>query len=131
MDFITTEHAPRPAGAYGQAVVVNGFVFTAGMAPVDPQTGDVIGNGIAEQTQHTLNNLQAVLEAAGSSIDQVVKVTVHLEDVERDWPEFDTVFGKRFNGHRPARTAVGSRLGDILVEIDAIAVASTPPNNNR
>jgi reactive intermediate/imine deaminase len=124
MDFITTERAPRPAGSYGQAVVANGFVFTAGMAPVDPHTGQVIGNGIAEQTEHTLNNLQAVLEASGSSIEQVVKVTVHLEDVERDWPDFDTAFGNRFNGHRPARTAVGSRLGDILVEIDAIAVVA-------
>lgn len=127
MDIIATERAPRPAGAYGQAVVANGFVFTAGMAPVDPDTGDVIGDGIAEQTQHTLDNLRAVLEAAGSGIDQVVKVTVHLEDVERDWPEFDAVFGKYFAGHRPARTAVGSRLGDILVEIDAIAIAPNKP----
>ncbi|MBU8833265.1 RidA family protein [Mycolicibacterium goodii] len=124
MDIITTQRAPRPAGAYGQAVVANGFVFTAGMAPVDADTGDVIGNGIVEQTEHTLNNLRAVLEAAGSSIDRVVKVTVHLEDVERDWPAFDAVFGKFFGGHRPARTAVGSRLGDILVEIDAIAVVA-------
>jgi 2-iminobutanoate/2-iminopropanoate deaminase len=122
MEIITTEHAPRPAGAYGQAVVAAGFVFTAGMAPVHPQTGEVIGNEIREQTQHTLNNLQAVLEAAGSSLNQVVKVTVHLEDIERDWAEFDDVFAERFDGHRPARTAVGSRLGDILVEIDAVAL---------
>ncbi len=91
---------------------------------MDPVTGKVIGEGIREQTRRTLDNLEAVLESAGSSLSQVVKVTVHLEDVERDWPEFDAVFGERFEGHRPARTAVGSRLGDILVEIDAIALAS-------
>jgi len=123
MKLISTDRAPEPAGAYGQAVVASGFIFTAGMAPVDPTTGDVIGDGIREQTSHTLDNLDAVLQAAGSSLSQVVKVTVHLEDVERDWPEFDAVFGERFSGHRPARTAVGSRLGDILVEIDAIALA--------
>ncbi|GAS92812.1 Rid family detoxifying hydrolase [Mycolicibacterium brisbanense] len=123
MDIISTTLAPRPAGAYGQAVVASGFVFTAGMAPVDPQTGEVIGTGIGEQTRHTLDNLQAVLQAAGSDLDRIVKVTVHLEDVERDWAEFDSVFGERFGTHRPARTTVGSRLGDILVEIDAIALA--------
>ena len=124
MEIITTEGAPRPAGAYGQATVANGFVFTAGMAPVDPGTGEVIGMDIAEQTQHTLNNLRTVLEAAGSGLNQVVKVTVHLEDVERDWATFDSVFAENFGDHRPARTAVGSRLGDILVEIDAIALIS-------
>jgi reactive intermediate/imine deaminase len=123
MDIVNTGQAPRPAGAYSQAVVASGFVFTAGMAPVDPATSAVIGSGITEQTEHTLDNLEAVLKAAGSSLGRVVKVTVHLEDVERDWPDFDAAFGKRFNGHRPARTAVGSRLGDILVEIDAIALA--------
>ncbi|MCJ7621231.1 MAG: Rid family hydrolase, partial [Anaerolineae bacterium] len=76
--IVATEQAPRAAGPYSQAVIAGGFVFTAGMLALDPQTGDVVGEDIGAQTRQALSNVQGILEAAGSSLDRVVKTTVFL-----------------------------------------------------
>jgi reactive intermediate/imine deaminase len=113
---------PAAGGAYSQVVEVRGLLFTAGMGPVDPATGTVAGATVAEQTHRAIDNLEAALGACGVRLDAVVKATVHLADVKRDFKEFDAAFAERFSGHLPARTTVGSSLPGILVEIDFIAV---------
>lgn len=112
---------PTPAGPYSQVVEAGGFVYTAGFGPQDPQSG-AVPEGIAAQTEQVLNNLQTALEAVGLSLDDVVKTTVHLEHLGRDFAEYNRVYEQRFSEPYPVRTTVGSTLANILVEIDAIAV---------
>ncbi len=119
---VVTDSAPRPAGPYSQAIAAGGLVFTAGQGPADPATGKVTGD-IEAQAHQVLRNISAILEAAGSSVDDVVKVTVHLADLS-DFDRFNHVYAEYFKEPRPARTTVGSQLLGILVEIDVIAVLS-------
>jgi enamine deaminase RidA (YjgF/YER057c/UK114 family) len=105
--------------------VANGFVFTSGTGPHDVVTRQVVGTTVREQTQQVLRNIEAILEAAGSSLRDVVKLTAHLADLRSDWAEFDAVCRETFAGALPTRTTVGSQLGGLLVEIDVIAVAKT------
>lgn len=113
-----TTRAPRPSGPYSQAIVANGLVFVAGQGPAD--SSGVTGDGIEVQTDRTLQNLKAILEAAGTSLDNVVKVTAHLADLA-DFDAFNLVYERYFSSPYPVRTTVGSTLRDILVEIDVIA----------
>ncbi|MCU1584296.1 MAG: hypothetical protein JWM49_852 [Microbacteriaceae bacterium] len=120
---VSTENAPGAAGGYSQGVVVGDLVFTAGFGPADPVTG-AIPEGIAAQTRQALANVQAVLKAAGSDLNQTVKVTVHLSDLS-NWAAFDAIYRESFEpGHLPARTTVGSVLKGILVEIDVVALVA-------
>ncbi|GAA2633549.1 RidA family protein [Dactylosporangium fulvum] len=119
---IHTDQAPPPRGAYSQAVVVGDLVWTAGFGPVDPVTRAIVGDDVAEQTRQTLRNVAAALEAAGSDLQDVVKVTAHLADIDNDWDDFDTAYREFFEEPRPVRTTAGSSLGGILVEIDVVAV---------
>jgi 2-iminobutanoate/2-iminopropanoate deaminase len=123
---IRTSEAPAPGGAYSQAVRVGPILVTAGLGPHDPVTRQVVGDDIATQTAQTLRNLEAVLRAAGASLDDVVKTTVHLQDLDRDFAEFNRVYQSFFRPPYPVRTTVGSRLAGILVEIDALAVVERP-----
>ena len=122
-DRVHTESAPQAIGPYSQAVKASGLVFTSGQIPIDPATGVVIEGSIAEQTERVLNNIKAVLEAAGSSLEQVVKTTVFLADLS-DFGEMNEAYGRFFAGVPPARSTVEvSRLPrDARVEIDAIAL---------
>jgi 2-iminobutanoate/2-iminopropanoate deaminase len=117
---IQTEKAPLPGGAYSQGLRVGDFLFTAGMGPWDPQTHQVVGATIEEQTIRTLENLQAVLEAGGASLLDVVKTTVHLSDLGQ-FAAFNQVYTRYFPDPKPVRTTVGSQLSGILVELDAVA----------
>jgi 2-iminobutanoate/2-iminopropanoate deaminase len=121
--IVATERAPRAAGPYSQAVIAGGFVFTAGMLALDPQTGDVVGEDIGAQTRQALSNVQGILEAAGSSLDRVVKTTVFLRDI-RDFPQMNAVYAKFFPSDPPARSTVevGPLPKGALIEIDAIAL---------
>jgi 2-iminobutanoate/2-iminopropanoate deaminase len=125
---IQTAAAPRPAGPYSQAMRVGDLVFTAGQGPVDPATGTVVGDTIEQQTDVTIDNLSALLEAAGTSLDHVIKATVHLADLD-DFARFNAVYERRFSDPKPVRTTVGSRLLGMLVEIDLIA--EMPPGASR
>lgn len=120
---IRTDAAPAPVGAYSQARVAGPFVFTAGMGPLDPATGQVMGEDVATQTALVLDHLESILTAAGMGLDNVVKVTVHLQHLDRDFAEFNRVYRTRFGDPLPARTTVGSTLNGILVEIDVVAYA--------
>ena len=121
--IVATERAPRAAGPYSQAVIAGGFVFTAGMLALDPQTGDVVGEDIGVQTRQALSNVQGILEAAGSSLDRVVKTTVFLRDI-RDFPQMNAVYAEFFPADPPARSTVevGPLPKGALIEIDAIAL---------
>lgn len=115
------EGAPAPGGPYSQAVAANGFLYTAGFGPVDPATGKIVGTDVQEQTRQVLRNIETVLAAAGLDFGDVVKSTVHLADVERDFASFNAVYAQFFTDGFPVRTTVGSVLPNILVEIDVVA----------
>jgi len=121
--IVATEKAPRAVGPYSQAVIAGGFVFTAGMLALDPQTGDVMGDDVGAQTRQALSNVQGILEAAGSSLDRVVKTTVFLRDI-RDFPQMNAVYAEFFPADPPARSTVevGPLPKGALIEIDAIAL---------
>jgi 2-iminobutanoate/2-iminopropanoate deaminase len=109
-------------GAYSAGVLKNGLLFISGQGPLDLKTGTVIHGTIEEETLLTLEHVKKVVEAAGGSIDDIVKCTVHLEDIN-DFDRYDVAYGSFFTGIRPARTTVQSVLSDgIKIEIDAIAV---------
>lgn len=121
-DRVQTENAPQAIGPYSQAVKASGLVFASGQIPIDPATGIVIEGSIQEQTERVLNNIKAVLEAAGSSLERVVKTTVFLADLS-DFGEMNEAYGRFFAEVPPARSTVEvARLPrDARVEIDAIA----------
>ena len=121
---ISTKNAPAAIGPYSQATVLNGFVFVSGQIPLDPGTGELVEGGIAEQTARVMENLKAVLAAAGSSLEQVVKTTIYLKDM-REFATVNDVYGRYFPVDPPARATVEvARLPkDVRVEIDCIAEA--------
>ena len=120
---ISTDKAPKAIGPYEQAIKVGDFVYTAGQIPIDPQTGNLVSGGIAEQTRRVLENLKAVLEAAGSSLDKVIKATVFLKNMA-DFAALNEVYGEYLGKAKPARStvAVADLPRGALVEIDLIAI---------
>ena len=101
-DRIQTNNAPAAIGPYSQAIKANGFVFVSGQIPINPETGEFVSGGIAEQTEQVFKNLKAVLEASGSSLDQVVKTTVFLADM-KEFSGMNEVYATFFSGPPPAR----------------------------
>lgn len=120
---IDTADAPKAIGPYSQAIIANGFVYTAGQVGTDPKTGTLVDGGIVEQTGQALKNIEAVLKASGSSLDDVVKTTVFLADMN-DFAKMNEIYAKRFKAPFPARSTVQvARLPrDAKIEIEAIAV---------
>jgi 2-iminobutanoate/2-iminopropanoate deaminase len=118
---IRTVEGAAPVGAYSQGLVVGDFVYTSGMGPLDPETGDIVDGDVAAQTHRTMRNLGAVLEAHGLGFDDVVKATVHLQNLKEDFAAYNEVYKSYFTQPYPVRTTVGSDLMDILVEIDFVA----------
>jgi len=124
--LISTPGAPRAIGPYSQAIASNGFLFSAGQVALDPATGELVDGGIREQTARALQNLKAVLSAAGSGPAQVVKTTVFLADMA-DFSEMNEVYGQFFGDHRPARStvAVAELPRGARVEIEVIATVGS------
>lgn len=120
---VKTSNAPGAIGPYSQAIKVGEFVYTSGQVAIDPATGEFIGGGIAEQTERVLKNVAAVLEAAGSNLDQVVKTLVFLADMD-DFSAMNEVYARFFSAAPPARSTVqAARLPkDALIEIEAVAL---------
>lgn len=120
---VQTEAAPKAIGPYSQAVVANGFVFCSGQIALDPATGQIVEGDVRAQTARVMENLRAVLAAAGSGFDRVVKSTIFLKDLG-DFAVVNEVYGGYFTGAAPARATVEvSRLPrDVRVEIDMVAV---------
>jgi 2-iminobutanoate/2-iminopropanoate deaminase len=119
---VTTATAPKAIGPYSQAIVHNGLAFLSGQIPLDPAGGQVVAGDIAVQTERVLENIKAVLEACGSSLDKVLKTTVFIKDMG-EFPKMNEVYARYFTTDPPARSTVeAARLPrDVQVEIDCIA----------
>lgn len=124
MENVHTDGAPAAIGPYSQAVVAQGLVFVSGQVPIDPSSGQLVQSSFADQVRQVLANLDAILVAAGSSRERVVKVNVYLTDMGR-FAEVNEIYGEFFGEHRPARAAVQvARLPkDVPVEMELIAEA--------
>ncbi len=123
LGVVATDAAPKAIGPYSQAVTTDGMVYTAGQVALDPKSGELIGKTVAEQTEQVFRNLEAVLLAAGSSLDNVVKATVYLADMA-DFAAMNEVYARRFGAHKPARSTVQAAglPRAARVEIELIAV---------
>lgn len=123
-EAVSSPNAPKAIGPYSQAIKANGFVFVSGQVAFDPATGNIISGGIDQQTEQVMKNLSAILQAAGSGWDKVVKTSVFLKNMA-DFGQMNEVYGKFLKGAPPARTTVEvARLPrDVSVEIDVIALA--------
>ena len=119
---VMADKGPAPAGPYSHAVVANGFVFISGQGPVNPETG-AMPDAFADQVRQTFKNVQTILEAAGSSLEDVVMVNAYVTDLTR-FAEFNDVYKEFFQNDPPARTTVATALLGILVEVDCIAAIS-------
>jgi 2-iminobutanoate/2-iminopropanoate deaminase len=121
-DIVLTDKGPKPIGPYSQAVKSNGFLFASGQVALDPRSNEFIGGDIRQQTERAMENLKAVVEAAGSNLHHVVKCTVFLKDMN-DFAAMNEAYGKYFPAAPPARSTVQvARLPkDALVEIELIA----------
>jgi len=123
LGVVASDAAPKAIGPYSQAITTNGLIFTAGQIALDPQKMELVGKTAAEQTEQVMQNLRAVLEAAGARLDDVVKTTVYLADMA-DFPAMNEVYGRHFGTHKPARSTVQAAAlpKGARVEIDVIAV---------
>ena len=121
---VNAAESPVPSGRYSQAVVANGLLFLAGVGPHDPETREIVGSTIEEQTVQTIKNVRAVLRAAGCDLQHVVNTTAYLADLERDWAAFDATYGSFFTPPYPARTTIGASLKRMLLELTVVATLS-------
>jgi 2-iminobutanoate/2-iminopropanoate deaminase len=122
-EAVRTDNAPKAIGPYEQAIKANGFIYTAGQIPIDPKTGNFVEGGVSDQTRRVLENLKAVLEAGGSSLDRVVKATVFLKNIA-DFAAMNDVYAQYLGVPKPARStvAVAELPRGALVEIDLVAL---------
>ncbi len=129
---VTTEKAPKPLGPYSQAIVDGDLIFVAGQGPTNPQTGKKESGDVRSETKRTFENLRAILEAAGSSLDDVLKCNVYLRDIN-DFAAMNEVYETYFSAPFPARTTIqaGALPGGIAVEIECIAKKSRTANKAR
>jgi 2-iminobutanoate/2-iminopropanoate deaminase len=120
---IATDKAPKALGPYSQAIVAGDLIFCAGQVALDPKSGEIVSGDIREQTRRVLDNLAAVLEAAGAGLDRVTKTTVFLTDIA-EFAAMNEVYGERFGAHRPARSTIeiGKLPRGARIEIECIAV---------
>jgi 2-iminobutanoate/2-iminopropanoate deaminase len=121
--FVATEHAPKAIGPYSQGVIANGFLYTAGQVALDPASGEMVAGDVKAQTARVMENLQAILSAAGSSFSKVVKTTVFLATMD-DFAGMNEVYARAFGDHKPVRSTVAVKTlpKNALVEIDLVAL---------
>jgi 2-iminobutanoate/2-iminopropanoate deaminase len=122
---LSTSDAPEAVGPYSQGIAANGFVFCSGQIPLDPRTNELVGGSIADQTRRCMQNLSAVLEEAGSSLEKLVKVTVYLADIA-DYAEFNEAYNEFVGNEPPARAAfaVSGLPKGASVEVECVALSS-------
>ena len=122
MQLIYTDKAPKPIGAYSQAVKYAGFVFVSGQIAIDPKTNEFVNGTVEEQTKIVMENIKAILEEAGLDLSCVIKTTIYLKNIN-DFPLVNKVYGEYFKEHKPARATVevSNLPKNALVEIEVIA----------
>jgi 2-iminobutanoate/2-iminopropanoate deaminase len=122
LKVVATDQAPGAIGPYSQAIIANGFVYTAGQVGFDPRKMEIVGTAVGEQTEQVMKNLAAVLKAAGSGLDRVVKTTVFLADMA-DFQAMNEVYARHFGNHKPARSTVAAAglPRNARVEIEVVA----------
>lgn len=122
-NVISTDKAPAAIGPYSQAIDVNGMIYTSGMIPIDPSTGELVTGSVEAQAEQAISNLEALLAASGSSIEKVVKTVVFISNMD-DFGKINEVYAKHFKEPYPARSCVQvARLPkDVAIEIEAVAV---------
>lgn len=122
MEIINTTNAPAAIGPYSQAIIANGLIYTSGQIPLTPE-GDLVENDINKQTQQVMTNLQSVLEAAGSSLNKVIKVTIFLDSMD-DFAAVNEIYASAFGDHKPVRSTVAVQTlpKNVLVEMDVVAL---------
>jgi len=122
MEFIKTSKAPAPAGHYSQAVIYNDLIFISGQLPINPETKEKITGTIEEQAHQTLKNVKAILEAAGSNLQNVLKTTVYISDISL-WGPVNEIYAEYFGNHKPARAIVPTRElhHGFKIEVEAVA----------
>ncbi len=128
MKTVFTPAAPRPSGHYSQAILHQGTVYVSGQLPIDPKTGERKLGSIQEQTEQVLRNLEGILQAAGSSLDRVLKVTIYVSDISA-WDQVNQVYARFFGNHRPARAIVPTRELHYGFQIEVEAVAAASPSS--
>jgi len=119
-EAIHSNHAPAASGGYSPAIRLGEWIFVSGQGPIDPATGTVSGSTIEEQTIAALRNVEAILQSAGGDLQDVVKVTAFLKDLGQ-FARYDETYREVMPNPLPARTTVGADVGEILIEVDAIA----------
>lgn len=131
MEFVQTDKAPQAIGPYSQAVKVGGMVYTSGQIALTPE-GEMLGNDVVLQTKQVLKNLAAVLEAAGSAMELVVKTTIFLADMD-DFATVNTIYAEAFGDYKPVRSTVAVRTlpKNARVEIDAVALIKQNASEER
>ncbi|MDU2649091.1 Rid family detoxifying hydrolase [Anaerococcus vaginalis] len=122
MKIIETKNAPGAVGAYSQGIVSNGFVYSSGQLPLVPETGELISDDVKKATRQSLENVKAIVEAGGSSVEKIVKVNIFLDDVN-DFAAVNEAYAEFFGDHKPARSAVqvAALPKGAIIEIEAIA----------
>ena len=125
MRYVETEDAPRPAGHYSQAVVHNGLVYVSGQLAVSPRTGEKILSSVEAQTEQALRNVEAILRAAGSGLDRVLKMTVYVADISL-WGAVNETYARVMGAHRPARAVVPTKELHYGFQVEIEAVAAVP-----
>lgn len=123
-EAITTSGAPKPVGAYSQAVKSGNFLFVSGQIPLDPETGEIINGDFREQTRRVLNNIMAILDASGMSAENVIKTNVYMTDLT-NFPIVNEVYAEFFKSDPPARAAVEVSKLPLNVEIEIECIAET------
>lgn len=120
---ISTKKAPAAIGPYSQAIEVNGMIYTSGMIPINPETGELVSGTVEEQAEQALSNLKALVEASGSSMDKVVKTVVFIKNMD-DFGKINQIYEKYFTAPYPARSCVEvARLPkDVAMEVEAVAI---------
>jgi 2-iminobutanoate/2-iminopropanoate deaminase len=119
---VFTEKAPKPIGPYSQAICVNGWLFISGQIPIDPATGEFVKGDFKAQVERVLENIKAIVEAAGGTLDNIVKVTVFLRDITK-FAEFNEVYSRYFPSNPPARSAIGVAALPRGAEVEVEAIA--------
>ena len=123
MEYVSTERAPEPVGPYSQAVVHEGLVWVAGQVALDPMSGRPRGETIEEQAELALANVAAILDAAGSSVAKLIRVTVYLADIS-EFPRFNAVYARFLAGARPARSTLQAGALPLGLKVEVVAVAA-------